>query len=89
MTENQKRASDLFPSDDVCSTNSGAVIRLLKDADGRNIRLVGITPGKKCKECNHFYWVQYSKLYRRCKFDPKKNWKSNLEACGQFEERKP
>ena len=59
-------------------------VRNLKDADGRRIKLIGFTPGKKCKECDHFYREQYGKVYRRCELYPKKNWKSNLEACSKF-----
>lgn len=75
-------SEELFSSDEIVSVNQH--IRNLKDADGRKIQLIGITAGKKCKDCVSFYYVQYAKVYRRCEFYPKKNWKSNMEACGQF-----
>lgn len=81
--------SELFAADQIAGNPPEGQIRILKDADGRKIRLVGITQGRKCKECAYFYRVEYAKTYRRCKFDPKKNWKANTEACGSFQERNP
>ena len=78
-------SNELFPSDEIVSVNSH--VRNLKDADGRKIQLIGFTAGKKCKECESFYRVEYAKVYRRCKFYPRKNWKANTEACGQFKEK--
>jgi len=66
------------------SFRNGGSVRNLKDADGRKVTLIGFTPGKKCKDCENFYYDQRAKVYRRCKLYPKKNWKSNFEACGSF-----
>ena len=60
-------------------------VRHLKDCDGRRIDLIGITKGRKCKECSNFYHDQRGKVYRRCKLYPSKSWKANFEACGRFE----
>jgi len=77
-------ANDLF--DESKSVEPQRDRRLLKDADGRKIVLVGFTHGRTCKECDHFYRVQYAKVYRRCELYPKKNWKANFEACSKFVE---
>lgn len=58
--------------------------RVLYDNDGRKVILIGYTPGRKCKECQHFGRTYYAKVYLRCALYPKKSWKANWDACKEF-----
>ena len=62
-------------------------VRVEHDHDGREVRLVGRTKGRKCKECISFYREQYSRVITRCSMYSNKFWKANMEACSYFSER--
>lgn len=60
---------------------------------GKMHHIYGVTEGRRCKECVHFYYVRPGQnTYRKCrKFGisggPATDWRSNYPACGIFQQQ--
>lgn len=79
--------NDTNPMDQV---GKGQHKRLAEAQHGELIKLYGEVPGKKCKDCGHFYVKKFAKKYPKCALASDSggrstDWNSRWQACGKFE----
>jgi hypothetical protein len=90
----KEKMKDLFGNEIAQPTETPPKVRKSVAMHARFLNNYGITRGRKCKDCIHFFFRSYSKKYPKCAesgltgHTQNHDWSSTWQACGKFEPQK-